>query len=48
MEQRTQAENIARLKALGVSDAEIMDLLRQEAAAHPERHQMPSPKQQVR
>ena len=37
MPQRSRDEVIAGLKALGVTDAEIADLVAQEAAAHPER-----------
>ncbi len=36
MVQRTRAENIARLKELGVTEGEISALVQQEAAAHPE------------
>jgi hypothetical protein len=50
MEPRTRAATIARLKVLGVTDAEITELLRQETAAHaaqPTAH-LPSPKMRYR
>jgi IS5 family transposase len=46
MEHRTRAATIARLQALGVTEAEITDLIRQERAAHPAQPMadLPAPK----